>query len=277
LHTLIDPLAVGSPSYWLFLVYTNDDFSGGSRTLAGMTVFQYQVTGSGLGNGGRPINSLIRALPGNPPLWSLNPNHVAGSAVEKCLRMHDSRFTGNIGPGNISKATIDYCDPNAHRMYLPNHANSNGVSSNLYVTVWQYSGANQSLTNIVTGEQEIYPAEKQKYAACAVTDGHGRIWVTAYIVGNTTDTNRAQMGAIAIHRTSAVPGPIAYSSVRLPIDLGNAYNSTTGQGLFLGDYVYTQAAFYSFNSRSRIVYPTFMDGWFDCGRWEYNIGVSGWY
>ena len=64
LHPLIDPISPGSGSYWLFLVYTNDDFSGGSRTFAGMTVFQYQVTGSSLGNGGHPINSLIRGLPG---------------------------------------------------------------------------------------------------------------------------------------------------------------------------------------------------------------------
>jgi hypothetical protein len=185
LHPLIDPISPGSGSYWLFLVYTNDDFSGGSRTFAGMTVFQYQVTGSSLGNGGHPINSLIRGLPGSPPLWSLNPGYPSGSAVEKCLRVYDSRFTGNIGPGNNPKAAIDYCDPNAHRMYLPNLANSNGVSSDLYLTVWQYSGANQSITSVVTGEQEIYPNEQQKYVPCAVIDGHGRTWVTMYSVGNT--------------------------------------------------------------------------------------------
>lgn len=134
LHPLIDPISSGSPSYWLFLVYTNDDFSGG-RSLAGMTIFQYQVTGSTLGHGGLPINSLIRSLPGSPPLFGLNPNYPSGSAIEKCLRIYDPRFTGNIGPGNNTKAAIDYCNPDAHRMYIPNHANSNGVSSDLYVTV----------------------------------------------------------------------------------------------------------------------------------------------
>ena len=159
---------------------------------------------------------------------------------------------------------------------MPNLANSNGVSSDLYLTVWQYSGANQSITSVITGEQEIYANEQQKYVTCAVIDGHGRTWVTMYSVGN-TDTQRAQMAAVAIHRTSAVPGPIAYRSVRLPVDFANTYNSTTGQGLFLGDYVYTQGTFYIFNSRSRVVYPTFMDIWYDCGNWEYDIGVSGWY
>jgi hypothetical protein len=161
-------------------------------------------------------------------------------------------------------------------MYLPNLANSNGVSSDLYLTVWQYSGTNQAITDIVTGEQEIYPNEQQKYAACAVTDGHGRTWVTAYVVGN-TDTQRAQMAAIAVHRTSAVPGPIAYISARIPLDLANAFNCSTLTGIFLGDYVYTQATFYTFNGKSRIVYPTFFDNWFFCGRWEYDIHVSGWY
>jgi|GEM_PF-1624542 len=278
LHPLIDP-SPGSGSYWLFLVYTNDDFSGnGSRSPAGMTVFQYLVTGSTLGNGGYPINGLIRGLPGSPPLWSINPSYPSGSAVEKCLRVYDPRFPqrGNVGPANITKAAIDYCDPNAHRMYLPNLANANGVSSDLYLTVWQYSGVNQSIASIVTGEQEIYPSEKQKYVACSVTDGHGRVWVTTYIVGN-TDTQRAPMAAIAIHRTSAVPGPIAYRSERLPINLVDAYDSINGTGLFLGDYVYTQATFYTFNGRSRVVYPTFMDVSFYCGFWEYDIGVSGWY
>lgn len=276
LHPIIDPISPGSGSYWLFIVYTNNDFSGGSRSFAGMTVFQYVVTGSSLGNGSRPINRLIRGLPASPPLWTLNPTYPSGSAVEKCLRIYDPRFSGNIGPGNNPKAAIDYCDANAHRMYLPNLASSNGVSSDLYVTVWQYSGTNHSITSIVAGEQEIYPNEQQKYVPCAVTDGHGRAWVTMYIVGN-TDTQRAQMAAVAIHRTSAVPGPIAYRSMRLPTNLANAYNSQTGQGLFLGDYVYTQGTFYTFNGRSRVISPTFMDFWFDCGRWEYDIGVSGWY
>lgn len=278
LHPLIDPISPGSSSYWLFLVYTNNDFSGGGRSFAGMTVFQYLVTGSALGNGGYPINSLIRGLPGSPPLWSINPSYPSGSAVEKCLRVYDPRFPGrgNVGPANITKATIDYCDPNAHRMYLPNLANSNGVSSDLYLTVWQYSGVSQSITSIVTGEQEIYPSEMQKYVACAVTDGHGRVWVTAYVVG-TTDTQRARMAAIAVHRTSAVPGPIAYRSARLPINLADAYDSINSTGLFLGDYVYTQATFYTSNGRSRVVYPTFMDLSFYCGFWEYDIGVCGWY
>ncbi|HJZ69073.1 MAG TPA: hypothetical protein VKF81_13190 [Blastocatellia bacterium] len=278
LHPLIDPISPGSGSYWLFLVYTNDDFSGSSRTQAGVTVFQYSVTGSSLGNGGRPINTLGHALPG--ALWTINPSFPSGSAIEKCLRVYRPTAPGNIG-SNVTKAAIDYCDPNAHRMYLPNHVNANGISSDLYVTVWQYSTINQALTSIVTGEQEIYNNEKQKYAACAVTDGHGRVWVNTYVVShppnNNNDDQRAQTAAIAIDRITAATGPIAYGGVRMPYNLSDAYDDVLGTGLFLGDYVYTQATFYSFNGRSRIASPTFMDFSFWCGRWEYDIGVSGWF
>lgn len=85
LHPIIDLISPGSGSYWLFLVYTNDDFSGGGRSFAGMTVFQYIVTGTSLGNGGRPINSLIRGLPGSPPLWSINPDYPSGRRLRNAF------------------------------------------------------------------------------------------------------------------------------------------------------------------------------------------------
>jgi hypothetical protein len=182
---------------------------------------------------------------------------------------------------NLTKAALDYCDPNAHRMYIPTLANTtgslpDGLTSDLFVTVWTYSGASQG-----TVTKRILPAEKEKYVACAVTDGHGRVWINAFIIAqdphnpNNNDSNRAQMGAIAIDRISGDPGSIAYMSIRLPIDLGY----TVVEQFFLGDYVYTQASFYSSSGGSRIAMPTYTDlidyGCLNPSR-GFDVSISGW-
>jgi hypothetical protein len=154
-------------------------------------------------------------------------------------------------------------------MYIPTLANTtgslaDGLTSDLFLTVWTYTGTSQG-----TVTKRILPAEKEKYNACAVTDGHGRVWVNAYMIGQdpynymNSDNNRAQMGAIAIDRITGNPGSIAFVSVRLPQNL----SYTSDLDFFLGDYVYTQAAFYpdpnnpgSVNGLgSRIAMPTYTD------------------
>jgi hypothetical protein len=83
------------------------------------------------------------------------------------------------------------------------------------------------------------------------------------------------MGAIAIDRLSGDPGSIAYMSLRLPLNL--SYN--TVQEFFLGDYVYTQAAFYSSTGGSRIAMPTYTD-LLDYGCSPplrgFDVSISGW-
>jgi hypothetical protein len=274
-HPLIDPVATGSSYYWLFVVFTDDDFSGGpGGGPAGISVYKYQVdnTTQALANGGLPVQTLIQGL--GYPLWTSNPSC---RAIEQQLRVQigcQSTFNKNV-----TKAAIDYCDPNSHRMYIPTLANTtgyfgNGLTSDLFMTVWTYSGGNQG-----TVTKRILPAEKEKYVACAATDGHGRVWVNAFIVTNTTDTQRAQIGMIAIDGITGDPGSIAYMSVRLPI---NTYSSWTD--FFLGDYIYTQATWYSDPNNpgnvnglgSRMAGPTWVDIP-ECGSsTDFWIELSGW-
>jgi len=271
-HPLIDPVALGSPFYWLFVAFTNDDFSGGCcRGPAGISVYKYQVnsTTQAIENGGLPVQALVQALGYN--LWDKHPTN---RKVELALRMLEVNSNKNL-----TKAALDYCDPNAHRMYIPTLANTtgslpDGLTSDLFVTVWTYSGASQG-----TVTKRILPAEKEKYVACAVTDGHGRVWINAFIIAqdphnpNNNDSNRAQMGAIAIDRVSGDPGSIAYMSLRLPLNLG--YN-TVGE-FFLGDYVYTQASFYSSTGGSRIAMPTYSDLLaYGCPLNQFCVSLSGW-
>lgn len=178
-HPLIDPVGPGSSYYWLFVVLTNDDFSGGCcQGPAGISVFKYQVdnTTQALANGGLPVQTLIQGL--GYPLWTSNPSCAA---IEQQLRVQLSCLPTNK---NATKAAIDYCDPNAHRMYIPTLANTtgyfgDGLTSDLFMSVWTYTGASQG-----TVTKRILPGEKQKYVACAATDGHGRVWVNAFIVAS---------------------------------------------------------------------------------------------
>lgn len=199
--------------------------------------------------------------------YPLCDRHPDCRKIELALRVRDSSCVGTNK--NATKAAIGYCDPNARRMYIPTLVNtagllSDGVTSDLFLTVWTYSGTNQG-----TVTKRILPAEKEKYAACAVTDGHGRVWVNAYVTGQhpynpgNGDNHRAQMGAIAIDRVTGDPGSIAFVSLRLPQNL----TYTSADQFFLGDYVYTQGAFYPDPNNpgnvnglgSRIAMPTYTD------------------
>jgi hypothetical protein len=75
------------------------------------------------------------------------------------------------------------------------------------------------------------------------------------------------MGTIAINRLTGDPGSIAYMSLRLPANTGASV-------VFLGDYVYTEAAFYS-NGGSRTAAPTYTD-LLEFGFSAFGIKVSGW-
>lgn len=75
------------------------------------------------------------------------------------------------------------------------------------------------------------------------------------------------MGTIAINRLTGDPGSIAYMSLRLP-------QITSSPVVFLGDYVYTEAAFYS-NGGSRTAAPTYTD-LVEFGLNAFWIKVSGW-
>jgi hypothetical protein len=273
-HPLIDP--VDATNYWLFIVQPNDIFSS-QPPIQGYKVYQYQVA-----KGALTLSNAIqqRVLPaqvlvGNPqrlvgaPPWTNNPTC---RAIEEAVRASQNC---QFFPANIVRAAIDYCDPNAHRMYIPTLVNTTnnpdfpdgGLTSDLFVTVWQYTGTESTIT------KRILPDEKEKYVACALTDGHGRVWVNAYIIAAApnnpggTDNQRAQMGTIAINRLTGDPGSIAYMSLRLP-------QNTGGQIVFLGDYVYTEAAFYS-NGGSRTAAPTYTD-LLEFGLNAFWIKVSGW-
>jgi len=171
-------------------------------------------------------------------------------------------------------------------MYIPTMVNTTnnphffdgGLTSDLFLTVWQYTGS-ESVTT-----KRILPGEKEKYIACAVTDGHGRVWVNTFCIASdpnnyqNMDNQRAQPGVIAINRRTGDPGAVAYISVRLPGVVPNP-------GLFLGDYVYTQASFYPdpFNPGnvngvgSRVASPTYTDTlWPPCSSRDFRIEVSGW-
>jgi hypothetical protein len=279
-HPLIDPVISGSPFYWLFIVFTNNDFSGGCcRGPAGISVFKYQVNNltQAIENGGFPVQALFQPLGYN--LWDKHPTN---RKVELALRMLDPNSNKNL-----TKAAIDYCDPNAHRMYIPTLVNTtgalaDGLTSDLFVTVWQYTGtpSPQCPSGICT--TRILPDEKEKYVACAVTDGHGRVWINAFMTaqnpnnpGN-NDNNRAQMGAVAIDRITGAPGAIAYMSLRLPLNLSYVFVTD----FFLGDYIYTQGTFYSGKGGSRIAMPTYTDlvsfGCSPASR-DFDVSISGWF
>jgi len=268
-HPLIDP--IDSTSYRLFVVQTN--CAMGQET--GYAIHQYQLTTGQLSFSNAVLDRLVAAkvasdLDGSlvsAPRWNANSAH---QAIEDALRLSRQ--------ANYTKAALDYCDPNAHRMYIPtlvdtrNNANFNGgLSSDLFLTVWQYTGTESAVT------KRILPGEGEKYVACAVTDGHGRVWVMPFIIASTTDIQRAQHGVIAINRRTGDPGAIAYSGIRLPANVPNA-------GLFLGDYIYTQASFYPDPNNpgnvnglgSRVPYETFTDTLYDCSSLWFRIEISGW-
>lgn len=275
-HPLIDPVGQGSTFYWLFVVLTNDDFSGSCcRGPAGISVFKYQVDNATqtVANGGAPISEpLIVGL--GYPLW--DRNSAACTSIERQLRIEIGCAATNK---NITKAAIDYCDANAHRMYIPTLVNTtgyfaDGLTSDLFVTVWTYTGPSQG-----TVTKRILPGEKQKYVACAATDGHGRVWISAFIVASSTDLERAQLGAIAIDRITGNPGAIAYMSARLPVGSYPSFDF-----FFMGDYVYTQGAWYSDPNNpgsvnglgSRLAIPTWEDIPYCGSDKSYQIQLSGW-
>jgi hypothetical protein len=132
-------------------------------------------------------------------------------------------------------------------MYIPVLANTLGsglqtpLTSDLFVIVWQYTGAAQSAT-----VARILPVENHKYAPCAATDGHGRVWINCYAVtsaqnsvNGTVDYQTAQMGAFAVDRITGAAGSVAYKSLRLPQSFTPGIDINK-----FGDYVYTEATFY---------------------------------
>jgi len=277
-HPLIDP--IDSNSFRLFVVQTNYTFS---QTEAGYAVYQYQLSKGQLALNNAnlqrilPAEVLVNGSPVGAQHWTINSSH---QAIEDALRVSQ-------GTSNYTKAAIDYCDPSAHRMYIPTLVNTTnnpsfpdgGLTSDLFLTVWQYTGTESATT------KRILPGEKEKYVACAVTDGHGRVWVDAFIIASdpnnyqNMDNQRAQKGVIAINRRTGDPGAIAYMSGRLPgnVPAGN---------LFLGDYIYTQAGFYPDPNNpanvnglgSRVSSPTFTDAFLGggCSFAAFWVEVSGW-
>lgn len=273
-HPVIDPISTSSSSYWLFVVQTSQQVAS-PPPQAGYAIFQYQLANTDL-TLGPAIHDEIQVasvkVSDNPPTfasaptWTINPAH---EALERALRVWD-------GIANINRAAIDYCDPNAHRMYIPTMVNTTnnpnfpdgGLTSDLFLTVWQYTGAESVQT------KRILPAEAEKYAACAVTDGHGRVWVSAYAAApfnNYGNDQRGQPAAIAIDRASGDAGAIAYMSIRLPAN-------QTIPVVFLGDYVYTEATFHPSSGGSRMTLPTFTDTPLGggCSLADFRIEVSGW-
>lgn len=269
-HPLIDP--IDSNTYRLFVVQTNSIYT---LIENGYAIYQYQLTKGQLTVSNavlkriRPAEVMVNGSPVGAPRWNANSTH---QGIEDALRVSG-------GGSNFTKAAIDYCDPNAHRMYIPtlvdttNNPNfpDGGLTSDLFLTVWQYTGT-ESVTT-----KRILPGEKEKYVVCAVTDGHGRVWVDAFIIASGTDTQRAQKGVIALNRATGDPGAIAYMSVRLPGVIPNP-------NLFFGDYIYTQAAFYPDPNNpgnvnglgSRVASPTFTDELYLCSSAYFEIEVSGW-
>ena len=277
-HPVIDP--IDATNYRLFIVQSNYVYS---QSEAGYAVYQYQLTTGQLAVSNASLQRIEPArvladdgLLVGAPRWTTNSTH---QAIEDALRISQ-------GQTNFTKAAIDYCDPGAHRMYIPTMVNTTnnphffdgGLTSDLFLTVWQYTGS-ESVTT-----KRILPGEKEKYIACAVTDGHGRVWVNTFCIASdpnnyqNMDNQRAQPGVIAINRRTGDPGAVAYISVRLPGVVPNP-------GLFLGDYVYTQASFYPdpFNPGnvngvgSRVASPTYTDTlWPPCSSRDFRIEVSGW-
>ena len=281
-HPVIDPISTGSTSYWLFMVQPNAFLANGT---GGAKVYKYQL------NNGDPATALGAPLQTPPlppggiagetsvgyPLWATNSNGCA--AIEETLRVSENCGRGRA---NLSRAAIDYCDSSAHRMYIPVLANTlgsglpNPLTSDLFVIVWRYTGTGQSAT-----VARILPIENHKYAPCAATDGHGRVWVNCYAVtsaqnsvNGTVDYQTAQMGAFAVDRITGAAGSVAYKSLRLP----QSFNPGTDINKF-GDYVYTEATFYPASGGSRIGMPSLTDLQVNCNgilRNDFLIGISGW-
>lgn len=269
-HPLIDP--IDSNTYRLFVVQTNSIYTQFEN---GYAIYQYQLTKGQLTVSNAvlkrilPAEVMVNGSPVGAPRWNANSTH---QAIENALRV-------SVGGSNYTKAAIDCCDPNAHRMYIPTLVNTTnnpnfpdgGLTSDLFLTVWQYTGT-ESVTT-----KRILPGEKEKYVACAVSDGHGRVWVDAFVIASSTDPQRAQKGVIALNRTTGDPGAIAYMSVRLPAAIPNP-------NLFFGDYIYTQAAFYTDPNNpgnvnglgSRVASPTYSDTVYLCSSPNFFIEVSGW-
>ena len=286
-HPVIDPINTGSTSYWLFMVQPNMFLTNGT---GGAKVYKYQL------NNGDPAGALgapVQTPPLPPggvagetsvgyPLWSTNSNGC--THIEETLRVAENCARGRA---NLTRAAIDYCDSTAHRMYIPVLANTlgsglqNPLTSDLFVIVWQYTGTpNPSCpTGICTSR--ILPVENHKYAACAATDGHGRVWVNCYAVtsalnsvNGTVDYQTAQMGAFAVDRITGAAGSVAYMSLRLP----QAFTPVIDINKF-GDYVYTEATYYPTSGGSRIGMPTYTDLQVNCSgtlRNDFWIGISGW-
>lgn len=119
-HPLIDP--VDANTYWLFIVQPNDLYSTQPQ-LAGYRIYQYLVSNGALtlNNAMREVIQPVQVLVGDPPnqrlvgapLWTNNPTC---RAIEEAVRASQNCQSFN---GNIVRAAIDYCDPAAHRMYIP--------------------------------------------------------------------------------------------------------------------------------------------------------------
>jgi hypothetical protein len=202
----------------------------------------------------------------NAPRWT--SNNIQCSAIEDTLRVSE-----NCGRGrsNFTKAAIDYCDPNAHRMYIPTLADttgllSDGVTSDLFVTVWQYTGGDSIVTSRVLTSPPPGPYSggyRHKYVVCASTDGHGRAFITGYVVtvgfyadGSPLppDYNRAQPASFQIDPLTGSSLGGAFITMQLPTNATAPNNPT-----FLGDYIYTQASYDSSNGGSIAPIVTYSD------------------
>lgn len=281
-HPVIDPISTGSNSYWLFVVQPNTSLTNGT---GGAKVYKYQlnngdpatVLGAPAQTPPLPPGGVAGETSAGYPLWTNNSNGC--TAIEETLRVSENCARGR---SNLSRAAIDYCDSNAHRMYIPVLANTlgsglqNPLTSDLFVIVWQYTGSGQSAT-----VARILPVENHKYAPCAATDGHGRVWINCYAVtsaqnsvNHNVDYQTAQMGAFAVDRISGAAGAVAYKSLRLP------QSFTPGADINkFGDYVYTEATFYPASGGSRIAMPSLTDLKVNCSgvlRNDFWIGISGW-
>lgn len=164
-HPLIDP--IDATTYRLFVIQTNQPVT---QSEGGYAIYQYQVStgqltvGNALLNRILPAEVIVNGSPVGAPRWNPNFSH---QAIENALRVSSG--------SNYTKAAIDYCDPTAHRMYIPtlvdttNNPNfpDGGLTSDLFLTVWQYTGT-ESVTT-----KRILPGRERK--VCRLR-GHRRAW-----------------------------------------------------------------------------------------------------
>lgn len=269
-HPLIDPVSTGSPYYWLFIVQLNQSVSLG----AGYVIHKYQVN-----RGSLFIGNAVEAPKSdrvvNAPLWDKNNNGC--TAIEKDLRVvlgtQCARNNTNLG-----KAAIGYCTTGAHKMYIPTLADTRGIypngnTSDLFMTVWTYTGSIATVHSRVETStwipNDFYAAPDQhKYVPCAVTDNRGRAWVTCFAITPdifcfdpeqpcdvTYDYQRAELAIIALNPDTGAATGRAYLAGKIP-------SSTSF--IFLGDYIFTQAS-YDPNYGTLVVMPSYTD-WTDyCG------------